>query len=267
MYVKPIVFGGLDGVLTCFAIVMVLLAAGSTAKLFCVGFSSLLADAVSMGVGEFLSSKAEVDYAKVERERESWELHNYPEGEVKEMKEIYVEKGMSEEDAQTMFSIMAKPQYHDLFVDFMMREELGLDQPSDDDTKEAYKAGVVMFFDFCVFGSSPALVRSHSHDVSVCAQPQSARNHRCCHHPRHPLCPRLVQSSLVETQLGHMTSKRPYWAERARSSLGLLPSSRATLCKRDLLIKIVVEPFGMQSNGFKTENVFLNIIKNNNIYK
>ena len=154
-YVKPIVFGGLDGVLTCFAIVMGAAGGGLNREaILIIGFSSLLADAVSMGVGEFLSSKAEVDYAKVERERESWELHNYPEGEVKEMKEIYVEKGMSEEDAQTMFSIMAKPQYHDLFVDFMMREELGLDPPSDDDTKEAFKAGVVMFFAFCVFGSS-----------------------------------------------------------------------------------------------------------------
>ena len=157
-FVKPIVFGGLDGVLTCFAIVMGAAGGGlSRDTILIIGFSSLLADAVSMGVGEFLSTKAELDYTKVERERESWELHNYPEGEVMEMKEIYVEKGMSSKDADAMFSIMAKPEYHDIFVDFMMREELGLEPPSDDDTVEALKSGFVMFLAFCFFGSLPLL--------------------------------------------------------------------------------------------------------------
>ena len=143
---------------SCFAIVMGAAGGGlSRETILIIGFSSLLADAVSMGVGEFLSSKAELDYAKVERERESWELHNYPEGEVQEMKEIYVGKGMSEKDAETMFEIMAKPEYHDMFVDFMMREELGLDPPDDGDVAEALKSGVVMFFAFCVFGSLPLL--------------------------------------------------------------------------------------------------------------
>mmetsp|Transcript_30951 Transcript_30951/g.60397 ORF Transcript_30951/g.60397 Transcript_30951/m.60397 type:complete len:289 (+) Transcript_30951:22-888(+) len=157
-FVKPIVFGGLDGVLTCFAIVMGAVGGGlSRETILIIGFSSLLADAVSMGVGEFLSTKAEQDYSKMERQRESWELRNYPEGEVKEMREIYEEKGMSAEDAGAIFKIMAKPEYHDIFVDFMMREELGLEPPSDDDTAEALKSGVVMFFAFCFFGSLPLL--------------------------------------------------------------------------------------------------------------
>ncbi len=57
-YLKGIVFGGLDGILTSFAIV-----AGSTGGnlgwevVLVMGFSNILADAISMGVGEYLSSK------------------------------------------------------------------------------------------------------------------------------------------------------------------------------------------------------------------
>lgn len=45
------------------------------------GISNVLADALSMGAGEFLSSRAYNNYVKKELERETWELDNYPEGE------------------------------------------------------------------------------------------------------------------------------------------------------------------------------------------
>ena len=38
-----------------------------------------------MGVGDALSSKAEVEVAKREREREKWELENFKEGEIQEV--------------------------------------------------------------------------------------------------------------------------------------------------------------------------------------
>ena len=77
-----------------------------------------MADAMAMGVGEYLSTKSSDEYARRERAREDWELRNHPEGEVEEMVEIYVQRGMSREDAQVVISTMAK--YHDFFVDVMM---------------------------------------------------------------------------------------------------------------------------------------------------
>ena len=78
----------------------------------------------SMGVGEFLSSKAENEWILSERQREEWEMDNYPEGEVSEMIEIFEEKGMSNVDAKVVIETMAK--YKDFFVDVMMLHELEL---------------------------------------------------------------------------------------------------------------------------------------------
>jgi VIT1/CCC1 family predicted Fe2+/Mn2+ transporter len=153
---KPIIFGGLDGILTSFAIVAG--AAGgklSPNVVLILGFSNIFADALSMGVGEFLSSKAESEWILSERKREEWELENYPEGEIKEMVEIYESKGMSHQDAVQVIEVMAK--YKDFFVDLMMSQELQLLVPEKDHIKESMKEGVVMFCSFAFFGALPLL--------------------------------------------------------------------------------------------------------------
>ncbi len=153
---KPIIFGGLDGILTSFAIVAG--AAGgqlSPKTVLILGFSNIFADALSMGVGEFLSSKAENEWILSEREREMWEMENYPEGELKEMEEIYVGKGMSPDDAQLVVATMAK--YKDFFVDVMMVHELDLRVPEDDYLQENFQEGIVMFCSFAAFGAFPLL--------------------------------------------------------------------------------------------------------------
>lgn len=139
-FLKPLIFGGLDGILTSFAIVAG--AAGGNMPVpvvLVLGFSNIFADALAMGVGEFLSSKAENEWILSERKREKWEMDNYPEGEVREMIDIYVERGMSLEDATSVIGTMAK--YKDFFVDVMMAEELGLQVPEENHKTESMKEG------------------------------------------------------------------------------------------------------------------------------
>jgi VIT1/CCC1 family predicted Fe2+/Mn2+ transporter len=153
---KPIIFGGLDGILTSFAIVAG--AAGgelSPQVVLILGVSNIFADALSMGVGEFLSSKANNEWILSERAREEWELENYPEGEIKEMVEIFEDKVMSHEDAVSCINTMAK--YKDFFVDIMMQQELELQVPDKDHIRESMKEGVVMFCSFAFFGALPLL--------------------------------------------------------------------------------------------------------------
>ena len=109
-HVKTIVFGGLDGILTAHAVI----AAAVGAKLapghvLALGVSNVLADALSMGVGEYLSARSYNNYVQHELNREKWELENYPEGEVREMVNLYVAKGMSEEDAAEVGPAPAVP--------------------------------------------------------------------------------------------------------------------------------------------------------------
>ena len=108
-----------------------------------------------MGVGEFLSSKAENEWILSERRREKWEMDNYPEGEINEMIEIYESRGMSKEDATQVIRTMSK--YKDFFVDVMMAEELALQVPEENHKIESMKEGVVMFCSFATFGSLPIL--------------------------------------------------------------------------------------------------------------
>lgn len=61
------------GIVTIFAIVAGCVGANlHPSKVVIIGIGNLLADAISMGFGEFVSSAAEEDFIKSEREREEW---------------------------------------------------------------------------------------------------------------------------------------------------------------------------------------------------
>ena len=80
-YVKSLVFGGLDGIITTFAVVAASVGGSlSSDVILLMGFANLIADGLSMGFGDYLSSQAEVDYTKAEHRREKWELEKLPRG-------------------------------------------------------------------------------------------------------------------------------------------------------------------------------------------
>ena len=151
---KAVIFGGLDGILTSFAIISGCVGAKlAPVAVLALGVSNVLADALSMGAGEFLSSRAYNAYVMKERDREAWELQNFPAGEIAEMVELFVARGMSREDAQFVIQRMAK--YKDFFVDLMMTEELNLPLPSPEGSLDAFKDGLTMFAAFATFGLLP----------------------------------------------------------------------------------------------------------------
>jgi len=154
-FLKSIVFGGMDGIVTTFAVV-----AGATGGGFGVdvilvlGFSNIFADALSMGIGDALSTKAENEYILNERSREKWEFDNNKAGEIKEMVEIYVNKfNMTLEDAELIVNTYAK--YDKEFIDLMVYQELGLNVPDPDDNP--FYDGLVTFLSFLFFGAFPLL--------------------------------------------------------------------------------------------------------------
>ena len=151
-YLKSIVYGGLDGIITTFAVVAGVKGATlSLAIVLILGIANLLADGMSMGIGDYLSSKSEIEYQKKEREREAWEVENYPEGEKLELIELYQSKGLSEEDAKTVVDIFSKDPK--TWVDIMMVEELGILE----ETESPMGNAIATFISFVIFGAIPLL--------------------------------------------------------------------------------------------------------------
>jgi VIT1/CCC1 family predicted Fe2+/Mn2+ transporter len=151
-YIKHVVYGGLDGIITTFAV-----AAGVTGAklavgiLLILGLVNLFGDGLSMGLGDYLSSKSEIEYQHRERDRESWEVEHYPEGEKMELVGIYQNKGLSQEDAATLVKLISKTQKP--WVDIMMVEELGIVETNESPRNNA----AVTFVSFAAFGAIPIL--------------------------------------------------------------------------------------------------------------
>ena len=68
-------YGGLDGIITTFAIVAATVGGDQSRELvITLGFANLLADGISMGVGDYLSSRSEMEFVEKEMKREKWAM-------------------------------------------------------------------------------------------------------------------------------------------------------------------------------------------------
>src|SRR5512143_760747 len=122
-YLGPMVYGGLDGIVTTFAVVSGVAGAQLSANVVLIlGLANRVADGFSMATGAYLASKSEQEYYQREKQREAWEVEHFPDGERAELFELYRNQGYSEEDARTLVDIKSKD--HKLWVDAMMLEEL-----------------------------------------------------------------------------------------------------------------------------------------------
>lgn len=152
-YIKSLIYGGLDGIITTFAVVAGVAGASLSAGVVLImGFANLIADGLSMAIGDYLSTKAEMEYKQAERKREAWEVQHYPEGEKLELVELYMDKGISREDAVQITDIISKNKK--AWVDIMMVEELGIIEENESPMKNA----LVTFISFLVFGFIPVFV-------------------------------------------------------------------------------------------------------------
>jgi len=87
------------------------------------------------------------------KNREEWEMEHNLDGEVKEMAQLYIQKGCSREDSLTILSVMSN--YKDLFLEHMMAVEHGILAPDDSDKWQPLKQGFVCFLAFACFGLVP----------------------------------------------------------------------------------------------------------------
>jgi VIT1/CCC1 family predicted Fe2+/Mn2+ transporter len=152
-YIGDMVLGGLDGIVTTFAVVSGVAGADLGANvLLILGMANLLADGFSMATGSFLSLRSEREYYEKEKAREKWEVENFPEGEKQELLVMYRKQGYSPADAERMVEIKSRDPGR--WVDAMMVEELGM-LP---DERTPQRAALATFSAFVLAGSIPLLV-------------------------------------------------------------------------------------------------------------
>jgi vacuolar iron transporter family protein len=151
-YLGDIVYGGLDGTVTTFAVVSGVVGANlSSGVVLILGFANLIGDGISMALGNYLSTKSEKEYIRKERQREEWEVDNVPEGEREEIKMIYARKGFTGKDLDNAVKIITSDRKR--WVDTMMHEELHLEE----DDKSPIKSASATFFSFFFIGFIPLI--------------------------------------------------------------------------------------------------------------
>ncbi|KAL3693840.1 hypothetical protein R1sor_007491 [Riccia sorocarpa] len=153
-YVKSIVYGGLDAIVTSFALVASVSGGRyPAAAVIVLGCANLIADGLSMGFGDYLSSTTEQSYAANQKEISDWEFRNNMQEQVKNLVNVYESHGMSRADAEQVVAVFSK--YDNLLTTAKMTMDDGLLPP--DEEESPFKHGIVTFFSFLAFGSTPIL--------------------------------------------------------------------------------------------------------------
>lgn len=152
-YLGETVYGGLDGIITTFAVVSGVAGAQlGTPIILILGLANLFADGFSMATGAYLSAKSEQEYYRKEWEREAWEVEHFPDGERAELHEVYRKRGYAEDEARQLVEIQSREPRR--WMKAMMVDELGMME----DGRNPLLNGLATFVSFIVAGSVPLLI-------------------------------------------------------------------------------------------------------------
>ena len=100
-WLRAAVLGANDGIISVSALVVgVAGASNSSSSILIVGIAGLVAGALSMSIGEYISVSSQRDTEKALLAKERFELENYPEEELEELAAIYEKKGLKKETAR-----------------------------------------------------------------------------------------------------------------------------------------------------------------------
>jgi vacuolar iron transporter family protein len=152
-YLRDFVYGAIDGTVTTFAVVAGVAGAGLSDRVVIIlGLANLLADGFSMAVSNFLGTRAEQQERARARRDEERHIALVPEGEQEEIRQIFAAKGFAAADLDRVVDVITADR--DVWVDTMMREELGYASGSAD----PLRAAAATFAAFAVLGFLPLAV-------------------------------------------------------------------------------------------------------------
>jgi len=149
--VRDIVIGMADGLTVPFALAAGLSGAlSSTRIVVTAGLAEIAAGSIAMGLGGYLAARGDAEHYESELQRERHEIVTVPEVEKREIVDIFVEYGVQPHESATLVeALAARPE---AWVDFMMRFELGLEEP---DPKRAVRSALTIAASYVVGGFIP----------------------------------------------------------------------------------------------------------------
>ena len=122
-WLRAAVLGANDGIVSTASLVVgVAAAATSQQTILLTAFAGLVAGAMSMAAGEYVSVSSQADSEKAERAKEAWELEHQPKAERIELISIYKSRGLTADLAEQVADQMTA---HDA-LGTHLRDELGL---------------------------------------------------------------------------------------------------------------------------------------------
>jgi VIT1/CCC1 family predicted Fe2+/Mn2+ transporter len=125
-WLRPTVFGMVDGLVSNFGLIAGVAAATSGARpVMIAGVAGLLSGAFSMGSGEYVSVRSQNESMQAEVEVERRELEHNPEAELAELTQIYIDRGVDPELAQLVAEQLSVDPTQALEIH--AQEELGVD--------------------------------------------------------------------------------------------------------------------------------------------
>ncbi len=128
LFVRDVVIGMADGLTVPFALAAGLSGAVSSTRLIVVGgLAEIAAGSIAMGLGGYLAARGDAEHYHQEKLREEREIVEIPQAEKAEVQELFEEYGLTAQEASPVVDALSERPKE--WVDFMMRFELGLEEP------------------------------------------------------------------------------------------------------------------------------------------
>ena len=159
--VRDVVIGMSDGLTVPFALAAGLTGAiAASGIIVTAGMAEIVAGSIAMGLGGYLAARGDADHYASERHREEREVIEKPEAERQEVADVFRAYGLAEEEIVPIVrALEAKPK---AWVDFMMRFELGLEEP---DHNRARKSALTIAASYVAGGLVPLVPYMAIHDA------------------------------------------------------------------------------------------------------
>lgn len=150
-YVRDLVLGFNDGLVSVYAVTAGVVGASfGTGAIAIAGIAAAVAGALSMGAGEYISTKSQAQYYHSERLREEEHLDRWPELEKQELRDDFAAMGLEPPMLDAVVDTLAKDR--DRFLDYMMRSEFGV---GDESNRSPLAAALLVMGAFIVGSIAP----------------------------------------------------------------------------------------------------------------